>query len=189
MNRLYFSISYSLGNSLWVSTATAIDVCTSILVFLKERIQSRNRACAAQDSKKFISETKYTLRHGAGLPKRGKQPLLRLCESFYFWVELSTPLPLCYFCLRWGIPSSLLVPKVVSQGISVNLLIFHDLFEKLIKNGPEKQDLYSGKWDGFSLSPAFFLFLMTYLDLSVPLSKQGIWAPSESSCKEPPNWN
>lgn len=34
----------------------------------------------------------------------------------------------------------------------MNWLIYHDLFDKLIKNGSKKQDLYSNKLNGFFLS-------------------------------------
>lgn len=63
----------------------------------------------------------------------------------------------------------------------MNLLIFHDLSENLIKSGPEKQDVYSDKQDGFSPSQAFFLLLMICFVLNILLGKQRGCAPSESS--------
>lgn len=75
--------------------------------------------------------------------------------------------------------SSSLVLKVVSHGITINLLISHDVLENFIKNGSA---LYSDKRDGYSPSPAFFLLLTTYLVFNILLSKQGVCALSEGSC-------
>lgn len=56
---------------------------SSVLVFLTVRIQSRDRDCAAQDSKKLISKADTLQGLRSGCPKRGKQPLPTLWESFY----------------------------------------------------------------------------------------------------------
>lgn len=117
-------------------SVTESETFSSVLVFLRVRIQSRDRDCAASDVRSLSVKQIHSKDYGAAVPREGSSPSLhcgRLCISVGRTGSGTPHSPA-------GAPYSLLAPMVVRAH-------YH---------GPEEQGVPSAKRDVFpSLSGIF----------------------------------